>query len=326
MRALVTGATGFLGGWLVPALLKKGYEVRILCRNSSDLSELPVDEVEKFIGDVTDQNSLLEAAKDCDEIYHLAGVIAYEPEKLELMQKVNVEGTKNILKVCKELKISKLLYLSSVVAIGASFDGNPLNEESDFNINHLNLGYFDTKREAEDLVREAVKFDGLKAYIVNPSTIYGRGDAKKGSRKTQVKVAKGEFPFYPSGGVNVVAVEDVIDGIFLAMEKGEPGRRYVLSGENITIKQLFEKISAEAGVKAPKIPLNRAVMKIIGSIGDIVKPLGISWPVNSENAWTTTLFHWFDNKRAKEELGFKPKPAQHAIHESVAYMKENKLI
>ena len=149
---------------------------------------------------------------------------------------------------------------------------------------------------------------------------------KKGSRKTQVKVAQGSFPFYPPGGVNVVAVEDVVEGIFLAIEKGKPGRRYILSGDNISIEELFLKIAQEAGVKAPKIPLSKPILKVIGSFGDFLKPLGVSWPINSENANTASMFHWFDNKRAKEELGFNPRPSQNAIHESVAWMKENKIL
>lgn len=326
MEVLVTGATGFLGSWLVPRLIKEGHKVRILRRKTSDTSDLEGLELDHRIGDVTDYKSLLEAASGVGAIFHLAGVIAYEPEKRKAMEKVNVGGTQNVVNVCKELNISKLLYLSSVVAIGASFDGNPLNEETEFNINHLNLGYFDTKREAEEIVKLAVRNEGLNAMIVNPSTIYGRGDAKKGSRKTQLKVAQGKFPFYTPGGVNVVAVEDVVDGILLAFEKGKPGRRYILSGENISIQKLFTLIAQEAGVKPPKILLSKIALSTIGKLGDYFKPLGVKWPINSENAWTAVLYHWFDNKRAKEELGWNPRPSQHALHESVEWMKENNLL
>lgn len=326
MEVLVTGATGFLGSWLVPRLIEEGYRVRILRRKSSDISALKELNLDHRIGDVTDYDSLEKASNGVSAIFHLAGVIAYEPEKREMMEKVNVGGTKNVIRVCKNNKIDKLLYLSSVVAIGASFDGTPLNEESEFNINHLNLGYFDTKREAEDLVKLAVIKDKLKAYIVNPSTIYGKGDAKKGSRQTQVKVAKGKFPFYTPGGVNVVAVEDVVDGIMLAFNKGKPGRRYILSGDNISIKKLFEAIAQEAGVKPPSIGLSQVMISNIGKLGDLFKPLGVKWPINSENAWTAVLYHWFDNKRAKEELGWEPRSFQHALHESVQWMKDNKLL
>lgn len=326
MKVLVTGATGFLGGWLVPRLVQESFEVKILRRQNSDISALEGLAIEHCIGDVTDKESYKKAAEGCDAIFHLAGVIAYEPSKRELMEKVNVGGTKNTIEICEELGIKKLLYLSSVVAIGSSFDGEPLNEDSEFNLNHLNLGYFDTKREAEDLVKKAVENTGLHAVIVNPSTIYGKGDAKKGSRKTQLKVAKGEFPVYPPGGVNVVAVEDVVDGIMLAFEKGRPGRRYILSGENLSLEKLFIEIAREAGVKPPKLGLNKTAIMTMGKLGDFIKPLGVSWPLTTENAWTAVLYHWFDNTRAKEELGFQARPAQHALHESVTWMKEQGLL
>ncbi|MFK8136894.1 MAG: NAD-dependent epimerase/dehydratase family protein [Bdellovibrionales bacterium] len=326
MKALVTGATGFLGGWLCKELIHRGYEVRILRRQNSDLSDIEDLKLEHYIGDVTDRGSVFEAVMGMDIVFHLAGVIAYEPEKRNLMEKVNVGGTQNVVDACLKNKTAKLLHLSSVVAIGASFSAGVMTEESDFNLNHLNLGYFYTKRQAEEIVMAAVVNDSLPAYIVNPSTIYGAGDAKKGSRKTQLKVAKAKFPLYPVGGVNVVAVEDVIQGIFLALEKGKPGRRYILSGENLMIRDLFIMIAEEAGVEAPKIPLHPPVIKMIGRIGDLVDRFGLKAPIKYENALVASMYHWFDNKRARVELGFQPKKARKAIANSVKWIKENGLL
>lgn len=326
MKVLVTGATGFLGGALCKALVKKNYEVYALKRSNSDTEMLDDLSIQYVAGDVTNRESVFKAIEGMDLVFHLAGLIAYEPSKRALMDKVNVEGTKNVVDACVEFKVKQLMYVSSVVAIGASFDGEPLNEESEWNINHLNLGYFDTKKEAEELVVSAVTNHGLKAYLVNPSTIYGPGDAKKGSRSTQKKVAQGKFPIYPPGGVNVVSVDDVVEGMFLALEKGQPGRRYILAGENITLKKLFEIIASEAGVPAPKYPLPKALMGSLGKIGDMANRFGFSFPLNSENAWTAQLYHWFDNSRAKQELGFQPKSAQYAIHQSIEWMKEKGLL
>lgn len=323
-KVLVTGATGFLGGWLVRRLLDEGLEVRIIKRHSSSLDEiegLPLDIVP---GDVTDEASLLEACRGVDSVFHLAGLIAYTRTQRAAMEKVNVAGTANVLSACKANNVRRLLHLSSVVAVGASFDGKtPLTEESPYNISHLNLGYFETKRAAEELVRGAVSRGEVDSVMINPSTIYGRADAKKGSRKTQVKVANGKFPFYPPGGVNIVAVEDVVDGIIAGWKRGRSGERYIMAGENLLLKEAFELIADAAGVKPPSIGLPRPAVFGIGKVGDFLEAVGKKGPLNTENAWTAVLYHWFDSMKAQRELGVNFKPSRYAIEQSVGWMKEN---
>lgn len=327
MKVLVTGATGFLGGWLVRRLLDEGYEVRIIKRSGSRLDELEGLPLDIAIGDVTDAKSLVEACKGVDSVFHLAGLIAYSRAQREAMERVNIGGTANVLNACRETGVRRLLYLSSVVAIGASFDGKvPLTEESPYNVAHLDLGYFETKHKAELLVSEAAHQGQVDAVMINPSTIYGPADAKKGSRRVQIKVAQGKFPFYPPGGVNVVAVEDVVDCIMAGWKKGRTGERYIVSGENLLLKEVFEMIAHEAGVKAPTIALPRPLIFAVGKIGDALEGIGKKGPLNSENAWTSVLYHWFDASKAKRELGLNPKPASHAIAQSVRWMKDNGLL
>ena len=215
--------------------------------------------------------------------------------------------------------------MSSVVAVGASFDKIPLNENSKFNLSHLNLGYFETKRKAESLVLNAVSKHKLDAVVLNPSTIYGPGDAKKGSRGVQLKIVKGQFPFYTSGGVNVISIEDVTCTICSAIDKGRTGERYIISGENILIKDLFKIIAQEAGAKEPYIYLPNPLVYAIGLAGDFLEKIGKRGPLNSENAWASVMYHWFDSTKSKHELGLNPKPARKAIAESVQWVKENLL-
>ena len=301
MKVLVTGATGFLGHWLVARLVNEGHDVRILRRSaratSTQLTKSTDEEnfaglkVEDAIGDITDVKSLIDACREVDTVFHLAGLIAYSKAQRRAMENVNIGGTRNVITACEKNGVRRLVYLSSVVAIGASFNGKvPLDEESRYNLTELNLGYFETKREAERLVKAAVTDGKLDAVMINPSTIYGPGDAKKGSRGVQLKVARGEFPFYTSGGANIVSVEDVIEAIIVAWSKGRKGERYIIANENLTIKDVFGLIATAAGVKAPSIYLPDPVVRCIGKVGDALEAVGRKGPLNSENAWTSILY------------------------------------
>lgn len=326
-KVLVTGANGFLGSWLCRNLIDQGSQVCALVRKNSDLSELRGLKIDYRTGDVTDLHSLLDASQGIDTVFHLAGLIAYKKSQRDAMERVNVGGTENVLEACRAQSIRKLVHLSSVVAVGAGFTPDQiLNEESEFNVHHLNLGYFETKKKAEEKVQEACAKGRVDAVILNPSTIYGPGDAKKGSRNTQLKVAQGRFPYYTSGGVNVVAVEDAVAGILSAWRKGRTGERYILAGENLLIKDLFRIIALKSGQDAPDKEIPTFVLHALGISGDILSKMGIKSSISRENAWTSTLYHWFDSSKAQTELDFKPRSAETAISQSVQWMKENGLL
>ena len=327
MKVLVTGANGFLGSWLTRRLCQDGHQVSILVRGSSDLSEIVNLKLEKKFGDITELESLYSACRGQDAVFHLAGVIAYRNSERAQMELVNVRGTRNVITAVKDLQVPKLVYLSSVVAIGASLsDQEVLNENSEYKIGHLNLGYFETKRQAEIAVKQACDKKEIDAVILNPSTIYGGGDAKKSSRSTQVKIAQGKFPFYTSGGVNVVAVEDVVEGILLAWKKGKTGERYILSGDNLKIYDVFKSIAEFAGVKPPSFEAPFPLLKMVGWVGDHLDRFGLHSPISLENAWTSHLYHWFSSEKAQRELGFMPTPSNLAIEKSVKWMKDHGLL
>ncbi len=326
MKVLVTGANGFLGAWLTRSLAEQGHEVYALVRKNSDLSELTGVACKYVYGDVTDLPSLETAFQGMDTVFHLAGVIAYKKSERALMDKVNVEGTRNVITAVQSCAVRKLVYLSSVVAIGSSFTPTPLNEKSPYNIHHLNLGYFETKHLAEQLVVDACQKKLIDAVMVNPSTIYGAGDAKKGSRKAQLAVARGKMRFYTAGGVNVVAIEDVIDGIMKVWAMGKTGERYILAGENITIKDLFTMIANEAGQQPPRWRIPNFFLHLLGALSDFLLRFDIKLGFSRENAYTATMFHWFDSSKAQQELQFHPRPAKEAIRNSVDWIKKNGLL
>ncbi|MBC7372309.1 MAG: SDR family oxidoreductase [Bdellovibrionaceae bacterium] len=327
MKVLVTGANGFLGSWLTRALVKDGHDVYALVRAESDLSELEGIACHYLYGDITDLESLYKAFEGIAAVFHLAGLIAYKKSDRAKMEKINVGGTANVVEACLAKHVTRLVFVSSVTAVGAGYSPEQiLDESSPYNVGPLNLGYFETKHKAEKLIMKAVSENNLDCVIVNPSTIYGEGDAKKGSRKTQLKVAQGNFKFYTSGGVSIVGAEDVVNAIITAWKKGRKGERYILSGENITIQQLFEMIAAEAGVKPPSIKMPNFILFMLGRIGDTMESLGMKGSLSTENAWTATLYHWFDNSKAKKELDFRPLPAREAIKNSVNWIKKNNLL
>lgn len=325
-KICVTGANGFLGSWLVRHLVQRGHELRVIARPTSDLSELEGSKYELVHGDILDPESLRRAFLDQDSVFHLAGLVAYKAKDREKMEAVNVGGTENVLAACEARKIRRLLHTSSVVAVGAGFSPDEiLNENSAYNVGHLNLGYFETKRKAELKVLEWVKAGRGDAVIVNPATVYGPGDAKKGSRKVQLKVAHGTLPFYPGGGVNIVGVDACVEGMIAAWEKGRTGERYILAGENLLIRDVFKIIAECAGVPAPKYRLPTGLLRALGGVGDLLSDWGLSTPVSSETVWTSTLYHWFDSSKAQRELGFSPGSAKAAIETSVKWIKENGL-
>ncbi len=327
MKVLVTGASGFIGSWLVKALIEKGHDVKILRRKSSDLGQLKGLNYSEAFGDVTDLESLQKSFEGIDVVYHLAGVVGYSKAQRVSMNKVNIGGTEKVIAAALAKKIKRLVYASSVVTIGAGYDDKKILDESHvYNIQHLNLGYFETKRIAEEKVVASVREQGLNAVILNPSTVYGAGDALKGSRKMQVKIANGKFPFYTSGGVSVASVEDVVQGFVSASEKGRIGERYILAGENVSIKNLFALIAEAAQQKPPAHYLPNPVVRAIGMTGDFLESIGKKGPINSENAWSSLLFHWYDSSKAKKELGYNVTPAKKSIAASVNWMKENGLI
>lgn len=321
MKCLVTGASGFIGSWLVRKLLAEGHNVRVLCRRTSTFPLIYDLEFDKAFGDITDPKTLDPAMAGIDVVFHLAGHIGYKKSERQLMEKINVEGTENMIAAAKRAQIKKFVHLSSVVAIGAGRTPfEILDEESPYLISSYNFGYFETKRHAEKLVLAEAKAGNLHAFALNPSTVYGPGDMLKGSRKSQLKVMRGKLPFYPNGGVNVVGVFEVVDAIYKSVELAQPGERYILCGdENLYIKDLLEKIAKIAGSKPPSIELPPSVMIALGFIGRFTG----GKPIDSETAKVTQLYHWFRCGKAKRDLEFKPSPVDTALETSVKWAKDN---
>ena len=318
MKVLVTGASGFLGGWLCRALHEKGWQTHALLRSSSDKSALKDLNIRFFTGDVTDLEGFTRAGLGVELIFHLAGLVSHSKKHRSAMQKVNVQGTAHAIETARTTG-AKLIHISSVVAVGASTKPVVLNEESPYDPALNRIGYFHTKKQAEVLVQKACKKGQISAVILNPSTVYGAGDMKKQSRSAQARVAEGKLPFYTSGGVSVVDVESVTRACLQAAEKARPGERYILSGDNISIKTLFSLIAQAGEVKPPSIHLNNFLLHTLAGMGEALQSLSMNFPVSRESARIASLYHWFDHSKARQQLGFLPLTARQAIQNSIKW-------
>jgi len=310
MKILVTGANGFLGLHVVSDLLKKGHSVSAMIHEKSDvLKDL---NCEKISADILNFATLENIIGEFDWIIHVAGAMSASPKDRMKLFRINVEGVRNIIRFA-ERKKAKLIHISSCVAVGANLSSDePLLTENSVNTTvGKDFANYDSKRNGEELVLEAVKENRIMAVVLNPGLIYGAGDARKSIRKGNVLAAKGKLPFYTSGGVNIIHVDDVVKAIFSAMEKGRNGERYLITGDNITIKELLQTISLSAGAKQPEKKLPDFILKFF------------SFLISKENVFSATAFHWYDNSKAKRELNLNPQSYQKAIQSSVDWMKTN---
>lgn len=333
-KVFVTGATGFLGSHLLEHLIKEDCEINAIYRNQTKLEDLfkeapslkTTNKINWIKGDLFDDSWTL---NNIDTVYHLAGFVGYKESDRLQMEKVNVQGTQKIIDKIINLmgKKPKLIHLSSVVAIGAGFTKSQvLNEDSKFNLKKYNLGYFETKRKAEELVFLSAKEHGFFAAALNPSTIYGPRDMNKSSRKAQLSMAKGKLKFYPEGGVSVVHVNDVCKALLEAPDKCRNGERYILSGDNITIYELLSKIADLSGAKSPKYKISKPILLLLGRIGGLLGAVGLKTGLSLEKLRVVTMYHWFDSSKAQSELGFKPTPYEDCIKDSLNWAKKEELI
>lgn len=322
-KVFVTGGTGFLGSHLLEHLIKAGADVTALYRSKSNFVEEQT-EVTWIKGDLFTEGWDL---KGFDIIYHLAGVVGYSPKERALMEKVNVQGTLSMLeKFKKEAPKAKFIHLSSVVAVGAGQNKKQiLDETSQYNVKEYNFGYFETKKAAEEAVFKAAE-SGCFCLCLNPSTIYGARDFEKGSRSFQLKMARGNLNFYTEGGVSVVHVDDVCGALLKAPFVGRSGERYILSGDNITIKELLDEIAKEVGVKKAKFKLPTLLLLFLGYGGDFLNKIGIKTGLSLEKLKVATLYHWFDHSKAKKELGFSARPYEEALRDSLAWAKKEGIL
>jgi len=327
-HVFVTGATGFVGTTLVRLLRQRGHPVSALARPSSDRAPLAADPPRWYEGDLGSPAELRRALTDFAgrartagrpaHVVHAAARISYRTRETELSRRVNVDGTRALLDACVAARVDRLCHVSSVVAVGHAPDASSrLDETAAFNGAQLGCAYVTTKREAEEAV--LARTDELDVRVVNPGAIFGPAPSLPNTSRFLGRLAEGRLgPLAPPGSLSVVSVEDVARGIVLALERGRRGRRYLLTAECYTALELFRLAAEELGVPGPRgsVPSLAwgGLVRLTGLV-DRLRPLSLTTP---ESLRLLGLHYRFDSTRAREELGWAPRPFPSVLQETIA--------
>jgi dihydroflavonol-4-reductase len=321
---LVTGGTGFVGSAVARALLARGHDLRLLVRPASDrrnVTDLPAELVE---GDLTDPASLVRAVTGCRYVVHVAADYRLWVPDPDTMLAANVAGTRALLLAAQAAGVERIVYCSSVAALGLTGDGTPADETTPVYADKIVGVYKKSKYLAEQAVLELVREHGVPAVIVNPSTPVGPRDIKPTPTGRMVAdAASGRMPAYVDTGLNIVHVDDVAEGHILALERGRIGERYILGGEDYSLGALFELIAGIAGKPGPRISLPRRLLYPVALGYEAMARIGGIEPrVTRETLAMARKKMFFSSAKARAELGYAPRPAQAAIEDAIAWFRD----
>jgi dihydroflavonol-4-reductase len=327
MRALVTGATGFVGAAVARALSAAGWQVRVLVRGGSDRGNLQRLAVEVVEGDLADSSSLERALEGCSGLFHVAADYRLGAQDPKPLYRTNVEGTRNILNAARTAGVGRIVYTSSVATIGIPPDGSPGDERTPAGLSNMIGHYKRSKYLAEEVVRDAAGM-GMSVVIVNPSTPVGPGDIKPTpTGRLILDAASGRMPAYVDTGLNIVHVDDVAVGHLLAFERGRAGERYILGGEDMTLQAILAQIARLVGRKPPRIRLPYAAVLPLAYLAEgFAKVSGRSGRVTLEGVRMSRKHMFFSSGKAVSELGYRWRPPLEAFEDAVRWFRERGLL
>ncbi|MCB0519295.1 MAG: NAD-dependent epimerase/dehydratase family protein [Lewinellaceae bacterium] len=325
---LVTGGTGFLGAYLIRLLVLKGYQnIRALKRPGSPM-ELLRDEapgVEWLEGDLLDLPSLEQAFQGVTTIYHCAGMVSFASKDARQMMRTNQEGTANIVNIALEEGVKKLVFVSSIAAIGRTKEQSYIDEKTKWKGDAWNTPYGISKHLAEMEVWRGIA-EGLNAAIVNPSNVLGSGfwEGRTGTGQFFSKIWKG-LPFYPKGGSGFVDVRDVARFMILLMESDLQGERFILNGENLSFKKVLYDIAQTLQVKAPGTEVSPFIREVAWRATWLLSKLTGKPPfITKQTARASARTFIYDNQKSLRAFpSFTYTPIQRTIEETGRQFLEN---
>lgn len=325
MRALVTGASGFVGSAVARALVGAGADVRVLLRPDADTRGVHGLPVEVVHGDVRDEAGLLSAVRDCHHVYHVAALYKLWVRRKQEMYDCNVRGTENVLKAARTANVEKIVYTSSVATLGYGRDGVPATEETPVGLGDM-LGHYKRSKFLAEQVVLAYAREGLPVVIVNPSTPVGLGDLKPTpTGRLIVDFLNGRMPGYVDTGLNLVDVDDVAQGHLLAAQHGTHGEKYILGNANLTLRRILELLAELSGRRAPRLKIPYA-LALAAAYGDAacarlvpgreprIPPVGVRLS-------RKTMF--FCAAKAVRCLGLPQTPVREALQKAVRWFEEH---
>lgn len=320
MTDLVTGGTGFVGAAVVRALLDRGRSVRALARPGSDRRNLDGLDLEIVDGDLRDPASLARAVQGADQVYHVAADYRLWVRRPAELYTANVDGSRALVRAAAEAGASRIVYTSSVAVLATAKPGVSADEETPVSVDNMIGHYKRSKFLAEQAVMAEVA-SGAPVVIVNPSTPVGPRDIKPTPTGRLIRdAAAGKLPAYVETGLNVVHVDDVAAGHLLAAQKGAVGRRYILGGENLSLRDVLGLIAAESGREPPNVRLPRRPLFPLAWASEAwaratrteTEPL-----LTVDGLKMAGKLMWFSSARAEAELGYAHRPASEAIRDAV---------
>jgi dihydroflavonol-4-reductase len=322
MTTVVTGATGFIGSAVVRRLLSRGRAVRCYVEPGAPTSNLDGLDVELVAGDINDRGALRKALVGARSLYHLAAIYKLWLPDNSKMYEVNVEGSKTVLFAALEAGLDKVVYTSSIAAVGLPEDGSLADESTAFNFWHRANHYIRSKYLSE---RDALRFagEGVPVVVVNPAFPFGERDiAPTPTGRFIVEALHGRVPGYIDGGFNAVDVDDVAEGHVLAEERGRVGERYILGNHNVTYKEFYDAVTDVAGLPPIRRRLPRSAMKggawLLEKLGDLT---GKEPFVTYDSVRYASQNVWFDCRKAQVELGMPRTPLRDTIERAIRWFR-----
>ncbi len=323
MKIFITGGDGFLGSNLVRELIKRGHSIKVLVQPNRQTSTLEGLDIEIVEGDLLNLEQLIVVAQGSDAIYHVAANTSIWPSKNELVNKINIEGTRNIISLSKHLNISKLIYVGTANSLNFFTKDNHGVEGTAYITGKYGLDYIDSKYKAHQIVLDAVK-EGVPAVVVNPTFMLGPYDSMPSSGAMIIAVYQQKLPGYAPGGRNYICVKDAAIGIANALEKGKVGESYIIGNKNLSYKEAFSLIASVLDVEPPKISMPKFAVLAYGKISMFIYRITGSKPVVSyPMAKIACDTHYFSAAKAVRELGLPQTPVEEGIKESFNWLLSN---
>ncbi len=325
MLAFVTGATGFVGSHVARVLAEQGADLRLLVRSGSDPKNIEGMKADRVVGDLCDPASLEKGMAGCDVVFHVAADYRLWVRDPERMYRANVEGTRAILKAALQNGVRRVVYTSSVATMGFSSNGHVADENSPVSLENMIGPYKRSKFLAEKVAMEA-GHSGMDVVVVNPSTPVGERDIKPTpTGRIILDFLKKKFPAFVDTGLNLVDVSECAHGHVAALEKGRSGERYILGGENLTLKQILDKLAAITGLPSPKVRVPYVVALATGVVDEILMGRILKREpratIDAVRMGRKKMF--VSSSKAARELGWKVVPVDNALRCAVEWFRAN---